>query len=281
MGQSAFCLSLASATEPFCTCLVDVPSYNVDNFANYSTGKCATKTQVSNCSAKLIQCLNRTLPWDPQELNLLRSMRIGNTTKNDSNVFCVSGPAFTGTNYFLSFSWSGWTNVTLTASYDYRGRSGTVSFCGINDTNKKSPQSLGAYGMETKGGFPLWNNDTPKALPPDVFLICGDRAWQRIPRNACGFPCYLGQLTLLAPDQQWWKNVTTRPKRSITGLPPDCNDRVTLSSTTEREFMSLLVPGATAGAALNQLGKLACWAEKQANVTTRVLESLLEDQNSL
>ena len=25
--------------------------------------------------------LNRTLPWDPQELNLLGSMRIGNTTK--------------------------------------------------------------------------------------------------------------------------------------------------------------------------------------------------------
>jgi len=114
-----------------------------------------------------------------------------------------------------------------------------------------------------------------------VFLICGDRAWQGIPLNVYGGPCYLGQLTLLAPDQQWWKSVATRPKRGITGLPPDCDDQVTLSSTTQREFMSLLVPGATAGSALNQIGKLACWAEKQANVTTKVLESLLEDQNSL
>jgi len=67
-GQSGFCLFLASATEPFHTCLVGVPSYNVNHFANYSMGRCATETQVSNCSAKLIQDLNHTLPWDPQEL---------------------------------------------------------------------------------------------------------------------------------------------------------------------------------------------------------------------
>jgi len=58
-----------------------VLSYNVGHFANYSTGKCAKETQVSNCSAKLMQGLNRTLLWDPQELNLLESMRIGNMTK--------------------------------------------------------------------------------------------------------------------------------------------------------------------------------------------------------
>jgi len=97
--------------------------------------------------------------------------------------------------------------------------------------NKRSPQSLGAYGME--GGSPLWNNATPKALPPDVFLICGDRAWQGIPRNIYGGPCYLGQLTLLAPDRQWWKKVITHPKRGVTGLPPNCDDRITLPSTTE------------------------------------------------
>jgi len=45
--------------------------------------------------------------------------------------------------------------------------------------------------------------------------------------------------------------------------------------------MALLVPGAAAGAALNQLGKLTCWTEKQASVTTKVLQSLLEDQSSL
>jgi len=131
---------------------------------------------VSSCSAKLIQGLNHTLPWDPQELNLLGSMRIGNTTKNwTQTCFVFAGPAIARPNHLHFFNRSGWTNVTPIAShYNYQGHSRAVTFCGTNDTNKRSPQSLGAYGME--GGFPLWNNATPKALHPDVFLICGDRA---------------------------------------------------------------------------------------------------------
>ncbi|NXV28987.1 ERB1 protein, partial [Rissa tridactyla] len=130
------------------------------------------------------------------------------------------------------------------------------------------------------------DNGTPKALPPNVFLICGDRAWQGIPKDIVGGPCYLGKLTLLAPGENWWANLTkhnasaARRKRAV-GLTPDCNDQVTLLSTTERIFLSLFVPGAAAGAALNEVGKLACWAEKQANVTTEIIEKLLEDQNSL
>jgi len=50
-GQSAFCLSLASATGPFRTCLIGVPSYNVTHFGNYSAGRCTKEIQVSNCSA--------------------------------------------------------------------------------------------------------------------------------------------------------------------------------------------------------------------------------------
>jgi len=45
--------------------------------------------------------------------------------------------------------------------------------------------------------------------------------------------------------------------------------------------MALLVPGAATVAGLNQLRKMTCWAEKQASVTTKVLQSLLEDQSSL
>ena len=47
-GQSAFCLSLASATEPLRTCLIGVPSYNVTHFANYSAGRCTKEIQVSS-----------------------------------------------------------------------------------------------------------------------------------------------------------------------------------------------------------------------------------------
>jgi len=155
MGQSAFCLSLASATEPFRTCLIGVPSFNVIHFTNYSEGRCTKAIQMSSCSAELIQGLNCTLPCDPQELNLLGSIRIGNTTKNwTQTCFVFAGPAIARPNHLHFFNQSGWANVTPIASYyDYQGHSRTVTFCGTNDTNKRIPQSLGAYGME--GGSPL------------------------------------------------------------------------------------------------------------------------------
>ncbi|NXI58943.1 SYNA protein, partial [Chloroceryle aenea] len=145
-------------------------------------------------------------------------------------------------------------------------------------------QGLGASGAETKRGVSIWNNGTPKALPPNVFLICGDRAWQRLPKNVFGDPCYLGKLTLMAPNREWLTNLTKlsrRSRRAVTGLPLDCDDKVSLLSATERVFLSLFVLGAAAGDALNQLGKLACWAEKQANVTREIIEHLLQVQDSL
>ena len=45
----------------------------------------------------------------------------------------------------------------------------------------------------------MWCNGSAKALPPDIFLICGDRAWQGIPSQVIGGPCYLGKLTMFAP----------------------------------------------------------------------------------
>ncbi|KAK4809287.1 hypothetical protein QYF61_023280 [Mycteria americana] len=62
-----------------------------------------------------------------------------------------------------------------------------------------------------------------------------------------------------------------KKKRGVKGLSPDCDDEPTLLSTTERVFLSLLIPGGAAGRALKQVGQLACWAEKQANVTTQVM----------
>ncbi|XP_015710387.1 uncharacterized protein LOC107309809 [Coturnix japonica] len=56
------------------------------------------------------------------------------------------------------------------------------------------PKGSGIYAIS------VWNNNTAKALPPGIFLVCGDRAWQGIPRNAIGEPCYLGSLTILSPN---------------------------------------------------------------------------------
>ncbi|KAK4811008.1 hypothetical protein QYF61_015712 [Mycteria americana] len=77
------------------------------------------------------------------------------------------------------------------------------------------------------------------------------------------------------------KKKKKKKKKKVKGLSPDCDDEPTLLSITERVFLSLLIPGGAAGRALKQVGQLACWAEKQANVTTQVIETLLEDQNSL
>ncbi|KAK4810572.1 hypothetical protein QYF61_004535 [Mycteria americana] len=195
-------------------------------------------------------------------------MRIGNKTKNwTQTCFIFGGPAFTGTNYYRTSNWIEWTNVT-SKERRYNDYYDPAGYCG----------DQAALGAETKGGVPIWNNGTPKALPPDVFLICGDRAWQGVPQNVFGGPCYLGKLTLLAPDQNWWKDVRNktieikhRTKREVTGLSPDCDDELALLSTTERVFLSLFIPGGAAGRALKQVGQLACWAKKQAKVTTQHL----------
>ena len=147
---------------------------------------------------------------------------------------------------------------TWKGPYGYRN---TISTCDYNDTAR---QGLGVYGTETRGNnYSIWNNRTAMALPPDVFLICGDRAWQGIPANAIGGPCYLGKLTIFAPSFSQLHEIT-RHKRAL--LAPDCNDNVELLGVA---------------AALNNLEKLVCWTEKQAHATTEILDEMLPDQNSL
>ncbi|NXK01303.1 ERB1 protein, partial [Corythaixoides concolor] len=152
-------------------------------------------------------------------------------------------------------------------------------FCGCDDRLTKG---FGALGGEVKRSTLIWNNHSAKALPPDVFLICGNRAWQGIPKNVFGGPCYFGQLMLLTPNHRVILNLTShhRQKQAL-GLAPDCNDQVKLFSLTAKTFLAVLLPGGAAGIALNTIEKLACWTEKQANVTTKVLEEMLLDQNSL
>ncbi|XP_064032412.1 uncharacterized protein LOC135192956 [Pogoniulus pusillus] len=194
-----------------------------------------------------------------------------------------------------------WTDVSPGPPYDdflsLGGYCGT-SICNAHSGFHAYNCSTGAYGATSvlfsntedirKSNIPLlWNNKTAKALPPNMFLICGDRAWQGIPRNAYGGPCYLGRLSLFAPHHRDWLNITKlsglvrREKRSISALGPDCKDDVELWSFTARVFASFFAPGVAAAQALRQIDKLACWSVKQANVTTDILQQLLVDQNSL
>lgn len=136
------------------------------------------------------------------------------------------------------------------------------------------------YGWES-GQTPI-KIKKPTALPRGLYLICGDRAWQGIPHSAYGGPCYLGSLTLLTPDINFLRSVSTlhRQKRSIETLGPDCKDKVELWSLTARFFGASIPPLGTVEA-LTEIQKLARWTAKQANVTTMVISQMAQDMDSL
>lgn len=294
-GTTDFCLSSATATEPFKTCLIGFPEIISKDFVNWTskTINCLNCTE-ANCSVQLIRALNHTLPWDPQEIDLLGSEQIGNATDNITTQTCfVFGKfsRFAAQAQVLSFllgiddrmnsnpyvNTSGWTDVSPSSK-----GFGVSPHCG----NYNSSKTLSAYGwsMHKNTQDPLWNNDTAKALPPGYFLICGDRAWPGIPKNAFGGPCYLGKLTLLTVSRQNWLNITTiqkgRRKRSTHQLSADCDDNVELWSSTMNVFASL-VPSVGTAQALAQLKKLACWSVKQGNATTEILTEMAHDMDSL
>ncbi|XP_065585890.1 syncytin-A-like [Cyrtonyx montezumae] len=137
----------------------------------------------------------------------------------------------------------------------------------------------------------VWNNTTAKVLSPGLFLICGDRAWQGIPRNPLGGPCYIGKLTIFSPrhdqlgnlSQALMKVMTSKHdsdrhkvKRSIKHLTEDCGDEVRLLDLTAHIFASILPTFGTAHA-LKEIERLACWSVKQANATSQLLSELLMD----
>nr|QAV52903.1 env protein [Avian leukosis virus] len=141
----------------------------------------------------------------------------------------------------------------------------------------------GTWVDSTKGNFAK-----PKALPPGIFLICGDRAWQGIPSRPVGGPCYLGKLTMLAPNHTDILKILAnssrtdmRRKRSVSHLDDTCSDEVQLWGPTARIFASILAPGVAAAQALREIERLACWSVKQANLTASLLGDLLDDVTSI
>ncbi|XP_015129708.2 uncharacterized protein LOC107050476 [Gallus gallus] len=313
-------------------------------------------TNTASQTACLIQALNTTLPWDPQELDILGSQMIKNGTtrtcvtfgsvcykeNNRSRVchnfdgnFNGTGGAEAELRDFIA-KWKSddllirpyvnqsWTMVSpinvesFSISRRYCGftsnetryyRGDLSNWCGskrgkwsagYSNGTKCSSNTTGcggncttewnyyAYGFTfRKQPEVLWNNGTAKALPPGIFLICGDRAWQGIPRNALGGPCYLGQLTMLSPNFTTWiaygPNITghRRSRRSLSRLSPDCGDELQLWSVTARIFASFFAPGIAAAQALKEIERLACWSVKQANLTSLILNAMLEDTSSI
>lgn len=294
-GQSAFCLSLATARDPFRTCLFGVPigdptelqslfkeyvNVSAGSFYYYCNGTKFTgdgtienlickNDSTANNVVTLLKRLHKTLPWDPQELDLLGSVAVGNSSQN-----------WTRTCFILRTGGQRgqWTNITSkTYGFDPEG-----PYCGYND----SSDNVTVFGAGVTARVGLRG---PKALPPGIFLICGDRAWQGVPANPMGGPCYIGRLTLFAPnlhDQQWLNltramQIYKRSKRSLTTLGSDCKDDVQLWGPAKRIFAAALAPGVAVAHAMTNLGKLACWAVKQSNVTTEIITELSQDMDSL
>lgn len=125
---------------------------------------------------------------------------------------------------------------------------------------------------------------TAKQLPEGYFLICGDRAWQGIPKNVIGGLCYIGKLTMFVPSMRQLlgnRTLSTRAWQSITQLGPTCDDNIQLIDNPTKVLLAILVPGATAGKALKTIDRLACWTAKQLNITSDVLSELTEDIDSI
>lgn len=221
--QSSFCLSLASASDPFRTCLFGVPIGDPKELSEMLAPYSASVTlltrsfsaNVSDGVVAALQALNNSLPWDPQELDLLGSVVVGNSSSNWTQTCFVLHEGKQNKAH--------WTNITSrTPGFEANGH-----YCGWNNTGNISVP-FGAYEIGDTNS--IWFQSQAKALPPGMFLICGDRAWQGIPANAFGGPCYLGRLTLFVPDLHSWQNSTgsRRIKRELKTLGSDCNDNVEL-----------------------------------------------------
>lgn len=157
-NQSSFCIAMQSVSDPFRICLMGMLCWDPSDWKDwvnnttvlgetmviYTCDKkynCNKKAQSPCCeggakqigvaAALVIEHLNVSLPWDPQELDLLGSMR--------GNGSC-SG--LTGVNFYKRLNWTGCTNVSSsqllakgTPAYDYKNKDG---YCN------------GAIGLETR-----------------------------------------------------------------------------------------------------------------------------------
>lgn len=131
-----------------------------------------------------------------------------------------------------------------------------------------------------------WNNGTAKALPPGYFLICGNRAWAGIPTRPVGGPCYLGRLTMFTPTihdmQEFSSNsLKKRPKRSVSWFDKNCKDTVEIWGPTLQIIASFLAPSVASAQNARNIKNLACWSEKQFNLTSEMITSLLTDVDSV
>ncbi|XP_027487048.1 syncytin-A-like isoform X1 [Corapipo altera] len=300
---TSFCLSLATPSDPFRTCLLGVPfqsytdllvmrgwispevpmphnesqfiiqhchyaaslSNNKSTWGNKTWCQIQIKLKSENGLAlyqwglalwtrKIVMNLNRA-GLEPQELELLGS--------KPGNYCVVFGDLYDNPEHKHPLNNSVIVTPSNVEIYNYKIGS---PYC-IN-------------GID----FVFELNKSPRRLPPATFLVCGDRAWNGIPANPWGGPCWLGKLTLFSPQLRDLQNVTRSPKRqkrSITIMDQNCNSHLLLWNSPIQILASIFAPHVSAAHALRQITRLACWAGKQLNITSDIIGQLTLDVDSV
>lgn len=267
LNRTDFCISLSRPDSPFYTCLIGVPLNNSEAFLLTST--ITGQIKKSKCNNSIRTCLTEYDMWDdslpygtkPDELEILGTLHAEACLYINSSKYPCNEGSHTWCN--LTFS----TNISPQSTQWNNG-----SFWCKNITRDSMNPAPGTT--------------FPRLLPPGIFLICGDRAFNGIPQRPIGGPCTFGRLTIALPTKEAIimaskniSHVTTRRRRST--LDSSCNDNVQIFNRAEQVAASLFLPGLAAGHALFELEKLMCWVNKQANATSEILSSLATDLDTV
>ncbi|XP_074667529.1 uncharacterized protein LOC141917842 [Strix aluco] len=164
----------ASPENPFSTCLVEIPVDTWPNPLQFPNLCGSPENCTKNWDGVYAHLLQVT--QEPQELELLGSVMM------DACVFF---------NYSYNKTARRGQNVNATGNV-YHNATACCNYTALN-ASRSSVARL--------------------ALPPGVFLICGDSAWGGIPSKLNGGLCNLGCLTLLPPNISMILTMTRKHKR--------------------------------------------------------------------
>ncbi|XP_063280493.1 uncharacterized protein LOC134565055 isoform X2 [Prinia subflava] len=257
MGQDHICLNQASVSDPMSTCLMGIP------FRQWEMPE--RLLHCAHCISKTPQ-FNPFIGWknfvlslpdmkeEPRELRLL-----GATT----------APAC----------------IRITNSADTLDNRTKHAF-----QSKVLDRAHSWCKKLAKGVLPPQIHNHPQKLPEGVFLICRDRAWAGIPSRLSGGPCTLGKVGLFTPNKMQitdWKEKQKKQsgahglavsKRDLRKLDPDCDSEIIHWNKTKEVAITNFAPWVSFAKAVGELGHLKCWVAKQANLTSKTLFNLLEDE---
>lgn len=275
-GQDNLCLSLATPSDPFRTCLIGKQECAGEAWKNY-TSNWQNETVAIEKYCEWFQqtdlfCqhsgVNKTCGMHDRLM-----IRYANQSLTEVQELRLLGSA--PGQWCVDFSDSG-----------MKFAFGMIPEQGYNVTPNSDRYVVNRTEYCTNSLKILRSSKKAQRLPQGYFLICGDRAWTGIPANAFGGPCYLGKLTMFSPNiaqllAARHTTVTRRHKRATTQLGPDCKDKLNLWDPPEVIFASILAPGVAGAQVLTQLWRLACWTGKQLNITSNIISNLVTDLGSV